>query len=107
MAIGNFIIANEEGAQHRRSRTRACRSCKVGNAFDPMTTELQEDRSATPTSRSRKGFGVKDPARDHRLLRAGGRERWRPVSKGIGRDVDKFTDVLNSEIYSKVDPEKL
>ena len=34
-------------------------------------------------------------------------ERWRPVSKGIGRDIDKFTDTLNREVFSKVDPEKL
>jgi hypothetical protein len=34
-------------------------------------------------------------------------ERWRPVSKSVGRDMDKFTDVLNERVFSKIDPEKL
>jgi hypothetical protein len=29
------------------------------------------------------------------------------VSKGIGRDIDKFTDTLTREVFSKIDPEKL
>ena len=34
-------------------------------------------------------------------------ERWRPRSKQIGRDIDKFTDVLDREVFSKLDPDKL
>ena len=28
------------------------------------------------------------------------------LSKEIGRDIDKFTDALNREVFSKIDPEK-
>ena len=34
-------------------------------------------------------------------------EKWRGRSKEIGRDIDKFTEVLNREIYSKIDLNKL
>ena len=34
-------------------------------------------------------------------------EKWRGKSKEIGRDIDKFTEVLNREIFSKIDLDKL
>jgi hypothetical protein len=34
-------------------------------------------------------------------------DRWRVKSKTIGRDIDKFVEALNKEIFSKVDVEKL
>ena len=34
-------------------------------------------------------------------------EKWRGRSKEIGRDIDKFADVLMTEIFSKIDLAKL
>ena len=53
-----------------------------------------------------KSFGVKDPGA---IIDAYEQavEKWRTISKQIGRDIDKFTDVLDREIFSKVDPDKL
>jgi hypothetical protein len=33
--------------------------------------------------------------------------KWNLLSKDIGMDVDKFTEVLNAEVYSKIDPNAL
>lgn len=33
--------------------------------------------------------------------------KWNGLSKDIGMDVGKFTDALNAEVYSKIDPEAL
>ena len=59
-----------------------------------------------PNIATAKGFGVKDPGA---IIDSYEKtvERWRQISKEIGRDIDKFTDVLNKEMFSKVDPEKL
>jgi hypothetical protein len=38
---------------------------------------------------------------------AAGLKKWSGLSKGIGRDIDKFADAIWTEIYSKTDPEKL
>ncbi|KAA2314962.1 hypothetical protein DL237_17755 [Pseudooceanicola sediminis] len=34
-------------------------------------------------------------------------DKWHGLSQDIGMDVDKFTEALNREVYSKVDPEAL
>jgi hypothetical protein len=34
-------------------------------------------------------------------------QKWRPISKQVGRDIDKFTEVLVREVYSKIDLSKL
>jgi hypothetical protein len=53
-----------------------------------------------------KNFGVADPAKTIDAYEAAV-ARWKPVSKEIGRDIDKYADVLTREIFSKIDPEKL
>ncbi len=104
MAIGNFIVANEQ-ALETVMRDKGVQLVKVGSAFDPIPANYQKAQRETNIATAR-GFGVKDPAAivDYyeRAI-----ERWRPVSKEIGRDIDKFTQVLDREVFSKVDPEKL
>ena len=78
---------------------------KVGNDFDPVADELQEG-AARRQRRHRQEFRREDPGKIIDTYEKAV-ERWRPVSKEIGRDIDKFTDVLNREIFSKVDPDKL
>ena len=78
---------------------------KVGNAFDPIaenTKKVQRDANIATA----KNFGVADPGMIIDIYEKAV-ERWRPVSKEIGRDIDKYTDLLNREIFSKIDPDKL
>jgi TRAP-type C4-dicarboxylate transport system substrate-binding protein len=104
LAIGNFIISNEQ-ALNTVIKDKGVQLVKVGNAFDPIVANYKKIQRDTNIATA-KGFGVKDPAPiiDYYEQAV---ERWRPVSKGIGRDVDKFTDALNREVFSKIDPEKL
>jgi TRAP-type C4-dicarboxylate transport system substrate-binding protein len=104
MAIGNFIIANEE-ALNTVVKDKGVQVIKVGNAFDPVVEATRKAQRETNIATA-KGFGVKDPAAiiDYYEQAV---ERWRPISKTIGRDIDKFTEVLTQQIFSKVDPSKL
>jgi TRAP-type C4-dicarboxylate transport system substrate-binding protein len=104
MAIGNFVVANEE-ALNTVIKDKGVQLVKVGNAFDPIAANYKKIQRDTNIATA-KNFGVKDPAViiDYYEQAV---ERWRPRSKEIGRDVDKFTDALNREVFSKIDPEKL
>jgi TRAP-type transport system periplasmic protein len=104
MAIGNFIVSNEE-ALNTVVKDKGVQLIKVGNAFDPIPENYKRVQRETNVATA-KGFGVQDPAAIIDAYEAAV-ERWRPVSKQIGRDVDKFTDVLNKEVFSKIDPDKL
>jgi len=104
MAIGNFIVSNEE-ALNTVVKDKGVQLIKVGNAFDPIPENYKQVQRETNVATA-KGFGVQDPAAIIDYYEAAV-ERWRPVSKQIGRDVDKFTDVLNKEVFSKIDPDKL
>jgi TRAP-type transport system periplasmic protein len=104
MAIGNFIISNEE-ALNTIVQSKGVQVVKVGNEFDPIPQNFRKAQRETNIATA-KGFGVQDPGAiiDYYEQAV---ERWRARSKEIGRDIDKFADVLNSEIFSKIDPDKL
>jgi TRAP-type transport system periplasmic protein len=103
-AIGNFILSNED-ALNAVIKDKGVQLVKVGNAFDPIADnykKVQRDANIATA----KGFGVADPGKVIDAYEQAV-ERWRPVSKQVGRDIDKYTDVLNREIFSKIDPDKL
>lgn len=104
MAIGNFVVSNEE-ALNAVIKDKGVQLVKVGAEFEAIPANYKKVQREANIATA-KGFGVKDPAAiiDYYEQAV---ERWRPVSKGIGRDVDKFTDVLTREVFSKLDPEKL
>ena len=104
MAIGNFIVSNEE-ALNTVVKDKGVQLVKVGNAFDPIPENYKKVQRETNIATA-KGFGVQDPAAiiDYYERAV---ERWRPVSKQVGRDIDKFTEVLVKEVFSKIDPDKL
>jgi TRAP-type transport system periplasmic protein len=104
-AIGNFLIANEE-ALGVIMKEKGVQLVKVDpKEWDAVATEFRKgDRERNIATA--KGFGVPDPAAlidDYERTI----EKWRGRSKEIGRDIDKFTEVLNREIYSKIDLDKL
>jgi TRAP-type transport system periplasmic protein len=104
MAIGNFVVSNE-AALDTIIKDKGVQLIKVGNAFDAIPANYKKAQREANIATA-KNFGVKDPAAiiDYYEQAV---ERWRPVSKQIGRDVDKFTEVLVREVYSKIDPDKL
>ena len=104
MAIGNFVVSNE-AALDTIIKDKGVQVVKVGNAFDSITAGYKKAQREANIATA-KSFGVKDPAPiiDYYEQAV---ERWRPASKAIGRDVDKFSEVLTREVYSKVDPDKL
>lgn len=104
MAIGNFIVANEEGLQ-AVIKDKGVQMIKPDADFASIATEYQKVQKARNVETG-KSFGLKDPgaiidAYEKNL------EKWRKLSPAIGRDVDKFTEALNKEIFSKVDVNKL
>ena len=104
LAIGNFLIANEEGLD-AVVKTKGVQMVKPEGDWAAVLAEYKKgerDRNiATATQ-----FGVPDPGKiidDYEKTI----EKWRGLSKEIGRDIDKFQAVMMREIYSKIDPEKL
>jgi hypothetical protein len=105
MAIGNFIIANEEGLQ-AVVKDKGVQLIKVGSDFDSIGAsykKIQRDSNVATA----KGFGVKDPEKIIDSYEQGIDKKWRALSKEIGRDIDKFTAVLEREVFSKIDINKL
>jgi TRAP-type transport system periplasmic protein len=104
-AIGNFILANEEALQ-TLVKEKGVTMVKVDpKEWDGIVAEFRKgDRDRNVSTA--KGFGVPDPGAiidDYERTI----EKWRPRSKEIGRDIDKFTEILMSDIFSKIDLDKL
>ena len=104
MAIGNFIVSNED-VLNAVIKDKGVQLVKVGNAFDPVVANYKRVQRDSNIATA-KNFGVKDPGPiiDYYEQAV---ERWRVEVEEIGRDIDKFMDVLNREVFSKLDPEKL
>ena len=104
MAISNFLVRNEKALADsiKDKGVHLVETEKPG--FDKLVAayrKIQIERNIKVAE----GFGVKDPAP---VLAAYEKsfEKWQGLSKGIGRDVDKFADAIWTEVYSKVDPAK-
>ena len=104
IAIDYFIVANEQAAQ-AVVKDKGVTINKVGEEFDAIPTNYKKEQRETNIATAKK-FGVKDPGPIIDYYESAV-ERWRAKSKAIGRDVDKFADVLMTEIFSKVDVDKL
>ena len=103
-AIGNFIVANEDSL-NTVIRDKGVQLVKVGNGLDPVADNYKKVQRDANVATAR-NFGVADPGKIIDTYEKAV-ERWRPVSKDVGRDIGKYTDLLNREIFSKVDPDKL
>jgi TRAP-type C4-dicarboxylate transport system substrate-binding protein len=104
-AIGNFLIANEEALDVIK-KEKGVQMVKADSAaWDSVVAEFRKgDRERNIATA--KGFGVPNAADiidDYEKTI----EKWRGKSKDIGRDIDKFTSVLMSEVFSKIDLNKL
>ena len=104
MAIGNFIITEEQGLQ-TVMKEKGVQLIKPDADFEKVATEYKKTERARNVEIG-KGFGLKDPGA---IIDAYEKnvEKWRKISAEVGRDVDKLADVLDKEIYSKIDLSKL
>jgi TRAP-type C4-dicarboxylate transport system substrate-binding protein len=105
IAIDYFLVSNESSLQ-QIVKDKGVQLIKVGPEFSKIG-EAYKKTQREGNIATAKGFGVKDPEKIidtyERLLET----KWRALSKDIGRDVEKFNAVLNREIYSKIDINKL
>ena len=105
IAIDYFLVSSEQSLQ-QMIKEKGVQLIKVGPEFAKIG-EAYKKTQRDGNIATAKGFGVKDPEKIidtyERLLD----KKWRALSKDIGRDIDKFTAVLNREIYSKIDINKL
>ena len=104
MAIGNFIIAEEQGL-NTVIKDKGVQMVKPDADFEKVATEYKKTERARNIEIG-KNFGLKDPGA---IIDAYEKnvEKWRKISGTVGRDIDKFADLLDKEIYSKVDLSKL
>jgi len=106
LAIGQFMIENEQ-ILNEMKQTKGLQVLKV---TDPAAWKAVADKyDAAQRDKNiadAKKFGVANPAAVVDAY-AQARKKWAGLSKGIGRDIDKFTDAIWNEVYSKVDPSTL
>jgi TRAP-type transport system periplasmic protein len=104
-AIGNFIISNEETLESLTKEKGVTLLKADPKEWEAVFAEFRKgDRDRNIATA--KGFGVPNPGAiidDYEKTI----EKWRARSQDIGRDIDKFAAVLMSEIFSKVDLDKL
>jgi len=105
MAIGGFVV-DEEAILNELKQGKGVNIVKaVDKEFEAVTARFdtaQRDRNIE----NAKKFGVPNPAAIIDAY-AAGRKKWAVLSKGIGRDIDKFAAAIQREIYDKVDPDKM
>ncbi|RKE72483.1 C4-dicarboxylate TRAP transporter substrate-binding protein [Pseudorhodoplanes sinuspersici] len=104
MMIGNFIISEEQGLQ-TVIKDKGVQMIKPDADFEKVTSEYKKGERARNIEVG-KNFGLKDPGA---IIDAYEKnvEKWRKLSGTVGRDIDKLADLLDKEIYSKVDLSKL
>jgi TRAP-type C4-dicarboxylate transport system substrate-binding protein len=105
LAIGQFID-EEESVLQSLQKTKDLKIIKANRRqFDGLVARFEKVQRARNIENAEK-FGVKDPAAIIDAY-AKARRKWGKLSKGIGRDIDKFAAAIQREIYDKVDPNKL
>jgi len=106
LAIGQFILENE-AIRNELKKTKGLQVLEVTNPaeWEAAIKKFDEAQRAKNVADAKK-FGVADPGKIIDTY-AQLRQKWAKLSPGIGHDIDKFTNAIWTEIYSKVDPAKL
>jgi TRAP-type C4-dicarboxylate transport system substrate-binding protein len=107
-AIGNFLIANE-ATRDRLIKEKGVQLVKVdakdAKAWEAVIAQFTKGDRERNVAKA-KALGVADPGKiidDYEKTI----EKWRARSKEVGRDIDKFADVLTRDVFSKIDLSKL
>jgi TRAP-type C4-dicarboxylate transport system substrate-binding protein len=105
LAIGQFID-EEESVLQSLQKTKDLKVVKANRKdFDTLVDKFERVQRQRNIENAKK-FGVKNPAAIVDAY-AKALKKWQGLSKGIGRDIDKFAAAIQREIYDKVDPNKL
>lgn len=104
MTIGNFIIRNDEAVADQVANN-GVQIIKAGEDFAELMAEYKAKELGINEAKGEE-FGVADvEGFVSAYLEAA--EKWKGLSAEIGTDIDKFTQALWDEVYSKVDPGSL
>jgi TRAP-type transport system periplasmic protein len=105
LALGQFVL-EEEASLAEIKQSKAVQALAADEkSFADVAAKYDVAQRATNIANAQK-FGVKDPtAIIDAYVKA--RQKWAPLSKEIGRDIDKYTATLQREVYDKVDLSKL
>ena len=105
LSLGQFVI-EEEAVLNDLQKTKGL-VVHQANAreFDSLVDKYETVQRERNIANAQK-FAVSDAAAIIDAY-ARARKKWAGLSKGIGRDIDKFAAAIQREIYDKVDPGKL
>jgi TRAP-type C4-dicarboxylate transport system substrate-binding protein len=106
VAIGYFLDSTEE-SMNAIIKDKGVTLAKVNNAEFDAVGEAYKKQQRTTNIGTAKNFGVKEPEKIIDTYEQLIDKKWRALSKDIGRDIDKFTAVLNREVFDKIDINKL
>ena len=104
-AIEDFTIENDKILEEVK-KTKDVKMIKAETAgFKDLIAKFEKVQRETIVAEAKK-FGVANP---ESILDAYKRnlEKWKGLTRGLNNDVNKFTDLLWNEVYSKVDVNKL
>ncbi|MGE3644794.1 MAG: TRAP transporter substrate-binding protein DctP [Beijerinckiaceae bacterium] len=106
LAIGQFIIDNEANLQYV-IKEKGVKLVKPTNPaeWQAVVNKFDEEQQKINLAAAKR-FRVKDGEKVIAAYRKNV-EKWKGFEKEIGRDIQKFADILWREAYSKVDPDKL
>ena len=101
--ITSYLLRDEEVLKNAKKAGVTLHA--GGKEFGTLVAKRKKDQRQQNIDNARK-FGVKNPeaimASFEKAL-----TKWRGLSKGIGRDVEKYEAALKREIYDKLDVNKL
>ena len=103
LSIGQFVVEEETVLKElMRSKNVTVVSVTDPQDFDAVVAKYEATQRARNLENAKK-FHVANP---EAILDAyaANLKKWRGLSKGIGRDVDKFAAAIQREVYDKVDP---
>ncbi len=106
MAIGNFIVTEEQGSQHRASRNKGVQMVEARRLDFERSRPNTRKRERARNIEIGKGFGLKDPGA---IIDAYEKnvEKWRKISGTVGRDIDKARRCARQGNLFQVDLSKL
>ncbi|OGA65548.1 MAG: hypothetical protein A3G83_04655 [Betaproteobacteria bacterium RIFCSPLOWO2_12_FULL_68_20] len=106
LALGQFVLENEAILKELQQAKGVSLVKPTNPAEFAGLVAKYEKLQREKNIENAKKFGVANPAAIIDAYDAA-RRKWKPLSKQIGRDIDKFAAAIQREIYDKVDPGKL
>ena len=106
LAIGQFIIDNDEN-RNWVIKNKGVQLVKPKNPaeFEAVVAKFDDEQQKINLAAAKR-FRVKDGEKVIAAYRKN-LEKWKGFEKEIGRDIQKFADILWREAYSKIDPDKI